>query len=119
MERTEFYVISFENTHSAMEAQKILRPRYSITVIPTLREVSQSCGISVMLPPMDQQEAITAANSLGMEKGMFQLYFAKGDKNHRQVEAIQTYKSPWEARLPKDFFRLFSSIPCQGAIFDL
>ena len=71
MERTEFYVISFENTHSAMEAQKILRPRYSITVIPTLREVSQSCGISVMLPPM------------------FQLYFAKGDKNHRQVEAIQ------------------------------
>ena len=50
MERQDFYVISFENTHSAMEAQKQLKSRYSITVIPTLREVSQSCGISVMLP---------------------------------------------------------------------
>ena len=89
MERTEFYVISFENTHSAMEAQKALRPQYAITVIPTLREISQSCGISVMLPEMDRQEAVTAVRSLGMEKGMYQLYFAKGDKSHRQVEPIE------------------------------
>ena len=37
MERTDFYVISFENTHYAMTAQKILREKYAITVIPTLR----------------------------------------------------------------------------------
>ena len=44
MERQDFYVISFENTHSAMEAQKQLKSRYSITVIPTLRDFGDAAG---------------------------------------------------------------------------
>lgn len=90
MERQDFYVISFENTHSAMEAQKKLKDRYAITVIPTLREVSQSCGISVMLPEMGRDEAVSAAKSLEMEPGMYQLYYAQGDKAHRTVVPIET-----------------------------
>ena len=88
MERTDFYVISFENTHYAMTAQKILREKYAITVIPTLREVSQSCGISVMLPEMSQEEAVSAARNLPFEPNMFQLYYAQGDKNNRHVEPV-------------------------------
>ena len=88
MERQDFYVISFENTHPAMEAQKQLKSRYSITVIPTLREVSQSCGISVMLPEMSQEEAIAAAQSLEMEPEMYQLYYAQGDRSHRKVTPV-------------------------------
>lgn len=90
MERQDFYVISFENTHSAMEAQKQLKGRYAITVIPTLREVSQSCGISVMLPEMSREEAIAAAQSLEMEPEMYQLYYAQGDKSHRKVLPVET-----------------------------
>lgn len=90
MERQDFYVISFANTHSAMEAQKQLKGRYAITVIPTLREVSQSCGISVMLPEMGREEAIAAAQSLEMEPEMYQLYYAQGDRAHRTVTPVPT-----------------------------
>lgn len=90
MERTEFYVIAFENTHSAMQAQKVLKPQYAITVIPTLREISQSCGISVMLPAMEEPQAVAAAQSLGLGNGLYQLYYVQGDKNSRVITPITT-----------------------------
>lgn len=90
MGRTEFYVIAFENTHSAMQAQKLLKPHYSITVIPTLREVSQSCGISVMLPEMEESQAVAAAQSLGLASGLYQLYHVQGDKGSRVITPIAT-----------------------------
>lgn len=89
MEQQDFYVISFENTHSAMAAQKVLKENYAITVIPTLREISQSCGISVMLPPMERQQAQAAARSLGQEPGAYQLYFVQGSKENRTVECVE------------------------------
>ena len=94
MERQDFYVISFENTHSAMEAQKQLKGRYAITVIPTLREISQSCGISVMLPEMSREEAVAAALSLELEPGMYQLYYAQGDRSCRAVSPVETARRP-------------------------
>lgn len=90
MGRTDFYVISFENTHSAMQAQKILKPLYAITVIPTLREISQSCGISVMLPEVEQAQAVAAAQSLGLEPGLYQLYHVCGEKGDRRITPIET-----------------------------
>ena len=91
MERTDFYVISFENTHYAMTAQKILREKYACDhghphpagSLPKLRHFGA-------VPPdvVSQEEAVSAARSLPFEPNMFQLYYAQGDKNNRHVEPV-------------------------------
>mgnify|MGYP002348265359 CR=1 FL=1 len=44
----QFYFVSFENTNSAMEAEDYLKENsFNVTVIPTPREITQSCGISI------------------------------------------------------------------------
>lgn len=45
---TEIYVISFESTHHAIKAEKeIKNNNITIKTIPTPREVSSSCGLSL------------------------------------------------------------------------
>ncbi|MEW9121403.1 MAG: DUF3343 domain-containing protein [Thermotaleaceae bacterium] len=43
----EFYVIAFESTHHAMQTEKYLKTKFSIETIPTPREISASCGLSI------------------------------------------------------------------------
>lgn len=45
----EYYLITFENTHSAMATQKFLKDKLIFHTIPTLREISASCGISLKI----------------------------------------------------------------------
>lgn len=43
----EFYVISFESTHHAIQTEGRLKKEFSIETIPTPREISASCGLSI------------------------------------------------------------------------
>jgi len=46
--RKEFYVIAFESTHYAIMAEKKLKGKFNIQTIPTPREITASCGLSIM-----------------------------------------------------------------------
>lgn len=46
--RKEFYVIAFESTHYAIMTEKKLKGKFNIQTIPTPREISASCGLSIM-----------------------------------------------------------------------
>lgn len=49
MKKQEMYVIVFESTHHAIAAEKILKEKkYEIDTIPTPREITASCGLSIM-----------------------------------------------------------------------
>lgn len=43
----EFYVISFDSTHYALDTEKKLKDHVDIETIPTPREISTSCGLSI------------------------------------------------------------------------
>jgi len=44
----EYYFITFESTNHALSAEDYLKKNdYSITIIPTPTEVTQSCGLSI------------------------------------------------------------------------
>jgi hypothetical protein len=57
---SEFYVLTFATTSHALKAEKVLKQAGAdFMVIPTLREISSSCGLSVKTRP-GLVDAITA-----------------------------------------------------------
>ena len=49
-------LVVFDSTHTALRAEKLLEG-LGARMMPTLREISASCGISLRLPPPVRAEA--------------------------------------------------------------
>lgn len=49
----EFMVIAFASTHHALEAESLLQDKLEFIIIPTPREISASCGLSLKIYPRD------------------------------------------------------------------
>jgi hypothetical protein len=62
----EYLLIAFNSTHAAIEAQKLLK-ELNPAVMPTLREISASCGISLRLEPDCAERATSLLDSAGVE----------------------------------------------------
>lgn len=45
----EFYVITFESTHLAISTEKFLLAEVPVEMVPTPREISASCGLSLKI----------------------------------------------------------------------
>lgn len=45
-----------------------------ITVMPTLREISASCGISIRFPEKELKKVVKAMKKLNLSEQMFQIY---------------------------------------------
>lgn len=52
---SQYAVILFDSTHDAIRANKILREKISITLIPTPRIFSTSCGIALRFAVEDME----------------------------------------------------------------
>ena len=53
----DYLMISFENTHSAIQTERLLEQHFKVATMPTLRTVTQSCGISLRLAAEDYEPA--------------------------------------------------------------
>lgn len=85
----EYYFITFESTNHALEAEDYLKSNnYSIVVIPTPREVTQSCGLSIKFNSecLDQIKDYIKNGSLN-SKGIYHL---KKEKGTRSIERINS-----------------------------
>lgn len=45
----EFYIITFESTHLAISTEKFLLAEVQVEMVPTPREISASCGLSLKI----------------------------------------------------------------------
>lgn len=45
----EFYIITFESTHLAISTEKFLLAEVPVEMVPTPREISASCGLSLKI----------------------------------------------------------------------
>lgn len=64
MER--FILITFASTHSAMKAERILAALKPI-MMPTLRQISTSCGMSLKIEKENYDRALTSLQEAGIE----------------------------------------------------
>ena len=70
----DYLMISFENTHSAIQTERLLEQHFKVATMPTLRTVTQSCGISLRLA-----RKIVAESGLSPE--MYAMYLVDSNKN--------------------------------------
>ena len=52
----EYYLITFESTHAAIQTEKLLKPA-EVTIMPVPRFISASCGISIRIRPDKHEDA--------------------------------------------------------------
>ena len=66
MRNAEYYLLAFNSTHAAVSAEKLLSAQLEVTVMPTLRKITASCGISLRIEDKDFEKlkAILSANTL-------------------------------------------------------
>ncbi len=70
----EYYLITFANTNTAMAAQKKLKGKLDFHIMPTLREISGSCGISIKIQPSSLEDAKRLIAELFPASSLYQFY---------------------------------------------
>lgn len=66
-----YFLFAFDSTHAALAAQKCLKQQVHFVVMPTLREITASCGISLRVA---QEEMELALAELAKTQLPFRLY---------------------------------------------
>ena len=76
---TEYCVITFANTHSALSAEQQLKERIRIVILPTPREISKGCGIAIRLPLEDLEQAKAALRELELPQDRYGFFRRQED----------------------------------------
>jgi len=69
-----YYVITFANTHSAITTQSYLEKSARISIMPTLREISAGCGISIRFLPEEKDNVMKGLKTGELDAKMYQIY---------------------------------------------
>ena len=69
----EYYLFTFDSTHYAIKAQKLLSDLDPVTM-PTLREISASCGISLKVRPEQMGAAKTRMEEQGEGWSLYHIF---------------------------------------------
>ena len=64
MRNDSYYALAFDSTHMAVAAEKYLSARIAVSVMPTPRKITASCGISlrVELEDVERLKELLKAN---------------------------------------------------------
>ncbi|MDD4834201.1 MAG: DUF3343 domain-containing protein [Lutispora sp.] len=84
-----FCVIAFSNTHAAVTVQKTLSESgYRIFMMPTLREITAGCGLSVRFSPNDLSEIQKAVSYMNIEPSLHQFYMVDTRMGRCQISKL-------------------------------
>lgn len=81
----EYYLITFSSTHAAIAAQNYLKGKMSFSIMPTLREISNSCGISIRINNASLEEIKRQMHGFPVGDKMFQIYHIA----HNQITVME------------------------------
>jgi len=70
----EFYVIAFNSTHYAMMAEKKLKLKIRVQMMPTPRGITASCGLSLKFLPEQLAAVQQELDDLKLDPAMFAIY---------------------------------------------
>jgi hypothetical protein len=68
-----YYLIVFDSTHAAIAAERLLKA-LNPAVMPTLRAITASCGMSLRLKPEQTEEAQTLMAASSIDPKLYRFY---------------------------------------------
>lgn len=74
MRNDSYYTLAFDSTHTAVAAEKYLSARIAVSVMPTPRKITASCGISLRVELEDGErlkELLKANDELFRESHLY------------------------------------------------
>ena len=86
--KKEFYVISFESTHYAIMVEKKLKNKYKVNTIPTPREISASCGLSIMFEDESLEDIKEELVRQNLKKDRIDIYKVIRLNSEKKAERI-------------------------------
>jgi hypothetical protein len=75
MKNDTYYVVTFDSTHHAIKAERVLNEKgISIKTIPTPREITASCGLSIRfdVKMLDEVKKVVERDNLAA-KGIYKI----------------------------------------------
>lgn len=83
----QYFLFVFPNTHSAIAAQKHLEGKTPFVVMPTLREISNSCGISLRIKE-EHFEDVKSSLSTAEDLESFRVFDVTSEKGKTTAKEI-------------------------------
>lgn len=77
--QSEYYILSFETTTNAMQAEKLLKDAFSIAIVPVPREISSGCGLAIRFQDPDENAIIEYLKTVPIEGTLYKLCTKKVD----------------------------------------
>jgi len=65
----EYYILAFDTTTDAMQAEKLLKDIFEIAIMPVPREISSGCGLSIRFQLPDETAIITHLENTPIIRG--------------------------------------------------
>ena len=81
----EYYLITFSSTHAAIAAQKYIEGKINFHVMPTLREISSSCGISLKVESAPYEIIREHMEHFPMGEDMYKIYRITAEGIHEMI----------------------------------
>lgn len=73
MTQSPYCLIVFDSTHAAIAAERLLKA-LTPTVMPTLRSITASCGMSLRLRPEQTEEAQALLKESSIDQALYRFY---------------------------------------------
>lgn len=62
------YIITFDSTHAAMDAEKkLISQSIKVHMIPTPRQITANCGLSIKIMGVEHEELLAVLKALKIE----------------------------------------------------
>ena len=84
----DYCLIAFQSANAAISAQKLLQGRFGVLIMPTLRDITAHCGISLRVKPEEFDGVRQAlAEESGLPRAQYDFYTVTGGKSSPLTEA--------------------------------
>lgn len=70
----KYYLFTFKSTFEAMKCEKILEKTMSVLTVPTLREITVSCGISLKISETNYKKALKIIQENEINASIYEIY---------------------------------------------
>ncbi len=84
----KFYVVSFDSTHHAIRAEKLFKEHnLTVRMMPTPREITASCGLSIRFEEPDLKEVEDIINDEELDvKGKYEMNREDGVRTAQKID---------------------------------